>query len=95
MTRWIKIARGHYRLEGTPYSVQSDGYDRSQSISADANYEGFTGGEWAVIRHHDETQAILFPDGGENLDWFPTMREARAAAERMVPAVIRDLLGID
>ena len=85
MTRWIKIARGHYRLEGTPFAVQSDGYDRSQSIGAEAStgYEGFAGGEWAVIRHRDETQAILFPEAGENLDWLPTMREARAVAERM------------
>jgi hypothetical protein len=69
---WTKIYRGRYRLDGTPYEVQSDGYEKSQSISADAHYEGFTGGEWAVIDTRTD----------DNLDWFDTMREARADAER-------------
>jgi hypothetical protein len=82
MARWIKIARGHYRLEGTPFEVQSDGYEKSQSISAEVStgYEGFTGGEWAVI----DTRG---GGDGENLDWFDTMREARAAAERWARVV--------
>lgn len=72
---WKKIARGHYRLEGTPFEVQSDGYEKSQSISAEEStgYEGFTGGEWAVIDARTD----------DNVDWFDTMREARAEAERL------------
>lgn len=76
MTRWIKITRGHYRLEGTPFEVQSDGYEKSQSISAEVStgYEGFPGGEWAVIDTRID----------DNVGWFDTMREARARAEGLV-----------
>jgi hypothetical protein len=80
--KWTKIERGFYRLEGTLYAVQSDGYSPSKSIGADANYEGFIGGEWAAIRYRDEAEAAR--QDGDNLDWFPTMREARAYVERRV-----------
>lgn len=80
--KWTKIERGFYKLEGTQFAVQADGYTPCKSIGADHSYEGFIGGEWAVIE---------FPAGkdhttsdGENLDWFPTMREAKADAERRV-----------
>ena len=80
-TKWTKIERGFYRLDGTLYAVQSDGYQPSKHIGAEEStgYEGFAGGEWAVIRYRDEADAKRH--GGENLDWFPTMREARAEAE--------------
>ena len=79
--QWDKVKRGFYRLRGTLYAVQADGYAPSQSISADAHYEGFIGGEWAVIRYRDERD---FEQGdGENLDWFSTMRDARARAEQL------------
>jgi hypothetical protein len=74
---WIKIERGFYGLRGTCYAVQSDGYESSKSIGATAHYEGFTGGEWAVIRFRGIEGWRDDMDDGENLDWFSTMREAR------------------
>lgn len=81
---WTKVERGFYRLDGTRFAVRSDGYDKSNSIGAEEStgYEGFVGGEWAVVRYSDYD---LAHDGdGDNMDWWPTMREARADAERMV-----------
>lgn len=92
--KWIKIDRGFYGLTGTPYAVQADGYEPSKSVGAEGahlthdgrvhgGYEGFTGGEWAAI-HYGEVEAWRDAgiDDGENLNWFPTMREARAYVER-------------
>lgn len=81
MSRWVKIERGFYRLDGTLYAVMADGYGApSKSIGAHPGYEGFVGGEWAVVRFRDE--ADFLDRGGENLDWYDTMRRARADAER-------------
>lgn len=79
--KWTKIERGFYKLEGTQFAVQADGYTPSQSVGADdKGYEGFIGGEWAVIEYPggwDHTNHT-----GNNLDWWPTMRAAKADAER-------------
>lgn len=78
---WSKITRGHYRLDDTPFAVQSDGYDlRTVGAEEGTGYEGFTGGEWAVIDTRTD----------DNVDWFPTMREARAAAEALAARERRD-----
>lgn len=81
---WQKVEAGRYVTPDARYAVEVDGYAPSQSAGADTNYnphgpnlgghyEGFVGGEWA---------AVLDPNGSnQNLDWFPTMREARAHCE--------------
>lgn len=71
--KFTKVERGHYATEDGCYAAVVDGY----GPGADEDYQG---GEWA---------AVYSPNGGlredsnvgENLDWFPTMREARACAE--------------
>lgn len=82
MPKWTKVEAGFYRLEGTLYAVQSDGMERIQSVGREENtgYEGFQGGEWATIKYKDEADRDRC--GGDNLDWYPTMREARDYAER-------------
>ena len=73
---WTKIERGFYTLDGSDYAVVS-----SFANSADEDRSGdFIGTpEWAVVRF---TGPVRGAQDGENLDWFPTMREAREAAER-------------
>lgn len=83
--RWTKIERGFYRLEGTRYAVQSDGWlpVSQRERDGDGIMAGVTGGEWAVIRYTDRDLELERTGGGENLDWKSTMREARAMAERL------------
>jgi hypothetical protein len=69
---WKRDGRGRQVSTDGRYAVEVDGYERSQSVGADAHYEGFIGGEWAAIWVATE----------ENLDWFATMREAKAECER-------------
>jgi hypothetical protein len=73
--KWIKIKRGQYRLSGTMFGVAS-----GPKSATDGDGDFIKGVEWAVIRFQNEQDASEF--GGENLDWFDTMREARADAER-------------
>lgn len=56
------------------YAVAADGYEKSNSVCAEegTGYEGFKGGEWAAV--------LVATD--DNLDWFDTMREAKAECER-------------
>ena len=76
MTRWTKSTQASTRLTVPPTASSANATD----ADADANRRD-TSEEWAVIRkpggnfdgHND----------GNNVDWFDTMREARAAAERM------------
>jgi hypothetical protein len=69
---WKRDGRGRQVSTDGRYAVEVDGYERSQSVGADAHYEGFIGGEWAAIWVATE----------DNLDWFATMREAKAACQR-------------
>jgi hypothetical protein len=80
--KWKRDGRGRMVSTDGRYAVQADGYSRIQSVSASddwdpkrkiGQYEGFPGGEWAAID-------MSRPD--DNLDWFPTMREAKAECER-------------
>lgn len=80
---FTKVRRGWYATEDGTFAVVSDGYPKSLSVDAEPNtgYEGFAGGEWALVfdargRLRDDH------DLGDNLDWFATKREAVAAAER-------------
>lgn len=71
---WKRDGQGRQISTDGRWAVQSDGYvfvsqaDRDGSgISA-----GITGGEWAAIDTATD----------DNMDWFPTMREAKAACQR-------------
>lgn len=79
MTRWTKHYAGFYTLDGTDYGVAS-----AHATDADADFAShdLSRVEWAVIRKRPGTEWESHNDG-DNLDWFDTMREARAAAERM------------
>lgn len=79
---WRRDGRGRQVSTDGNYAVVADGYERGQHVGAQGDwrrgdpgsYEGFVGGEWAAV--HD-------PDGrDDNLDWFPTMREAKAECQR-------------
>lgn len=82
-THWTKIDRGFYGLDNTNYAVMADGYERISERDREGGgvSTGITGREWAVIRYRDGEAKDS--QGGENMDWFDTMREAREAAERM------------
>jgi hypothetical protein len=79
--KFNRIARGHQATPDGRYAVVIDGYSPIKSAGAEGDYEGFQGGEWA---------AIFDPNGelrddhnaGQNLDWYPTAREAKAACQR-------------
>jgi hypothetical protein len=77
MTHWTKQHAGFYTLDGTDYAVAS-----MQANSANPDNSGdFVGGvEWAAVRFTGPERGA---QDGENLDWFDTMREARAEAERL------------
>jgi hypothetical protein len=72
-TTFTKVAAGHYATADGRWAAVSDGYAKGQyAIDHEA-----VGGEWA---------ACFDPNGGlrdshqagENLEWFPTKREAIA-----------------
>jgi len=81
-TGFTKVGRGWYATENGVWAVVADGYPAIKSVDAEPNtgYEGFQGGEWALVY---DAQGRLREDAGvgENLDWFPTKREAIAAHE--------------
>lgn len=80
MIKFHRIAAGHYATDDGKWAVVSDGYSPSQSIGADnTGYEGFTGGEWAAV-YDPQGRLRESHNAGENLDWFPTKREAVAFA---------------
>lgn len=71
---WKRDKPGRQVTTDGRYAVQADGYPPNQHIANELNttgYEGFTGGEWAAI--------LTATD--DNLDWFPTMREAKAKCQ--------------
>jgi len=78
--RWRRDGRGRQVSACGRYAVEVDGYERSQSVGASSDfnyrtgegqYEGFIGGEWGAIVVADD----------ENIDWFATAREAKAACQ--------------
>jgi hypothetical protein len=70
--RFTKVERGWYATDDGRWMVVSDGYDPSQSIGASGDYEGYAGGEWALVQGGDREDHQT----GVTLDWFPTMRQA-------------------
>lgn len=88
--KFTKVDRGWYATEDGKWAVVADGYAPSVHAGADAGYdrhdpgthnlyEGYVGGEWAVVYDaHGNLRAAH--NDGENLDWLPTKREAVAAA---------------
>lgn len=79
--KFTKVTAGHYVTADGTYAVTADGYgyvSEAERNGSGINC-GITGGEWAVV--HD-AQGRLRADHnvGENIDWFPTKREAVAAA---------------
>jgi len=79
--KMTKVSRGWYATEDGRYAAIADGYEKSLSCGAEGDYDGFPGGEWAAIYSpggglREESQI------GDNLDWFPTKREAVECAER-------------
>jgi hypothetical protein len=83
MLKWKRVKPGLQVSTCGRYSVACDGYESSQSAGRDPGYdrhnpgthnlyEGFVGGEWAAVTNYND----------ENLDWFPTMREAKECCER-------------
>jgi hypothetical protein len=79
--KFTKIAAGHYATADGTYAVIADGYGYVTEAERDGSgiHAGITGGEWAFVR---DGQGRLRSDHnvGENIDWFPTKREAVAAA---------------
>jgi hypothetical protein len=75
---WKRDGRGRQVSADGRYAVEADGYEPGQHVGATGDweygsgYEGFIAGEWAAI--------IVATD--DNIDWFSTMREAKAACER-------------
>lgn len=69
--KFTKIAAGHYATEDGRYAVVVDGYTRGASVTD----EGLTGGEWAACFDPKGGLRISHQEG-ENLDWFPTKRDA-------------------
>lgn len=87
--KWAKVDRGYYVAPGTTYAVIADGYRPGQHIGAEAStgYEGFIAGEWAVVRFQDVVKDVVHApahNDGDNLDWYDTMRDAKADAERRI-----------
>jgi hypothetical protein len=75
--KWTKQEAGFYTLDGTDYAVAS-----MQATNDDDEF--VTREEWAVVRFTRADQRGS--QDGENVDWYDTMREARAAAERLARA---------
>lgn len=77
MLKFTKIEAGHYASTDGHYGVVSDGY----GYIPKAEREGFgvcagiTGGEWAAVYDPAGNLRDAHNDG-DNLDWFPTKREA-------------------
>lgn len=80
MGKWKKIQAGVYWLEGTEYAVASGPKAAADPDGPHADRFGFVHGvEWAAIKGFNPRNG----QEGENLDWFDTMREARAECERI------------
>jgi hypothetical protein len=81
MTHWTKQHAGFYTLDGTDYAVASSWKQASARHEDRTGETEVSGSEWAVVRFTNDRQRDS--QDGENMAWFDTMREARAAAERM------------
>lgn len=79
-----KIKRGCYATEDGTYATVVDGYERGQHVGAEGDwkhgsgYDGFVGGEWAAVY---DPNGRADHNGGENLNWFATKREAVAECQ--------------
>jgi hypothetical protein len=72
--KWTKQEAGFYTLDGTDYAVAS--------MNAMGDDDEFVSRmEWALVRFNPGDRRDS--QGGENLNWFDTMRQARVAAERL------------
>ena len=71
--KWKRDGRGRQISTDGRFACQHDGYDAIKSVGAEegTGYEGFQGGEWAAI--------LIETD--DNLDWYPTLREAKERCE--------------
>jgi hypothetical protein len=70
---WSKQSAGFYTLDDSDYAVAS--------MNATNDDDEFVSRvEWALIRFTNPNERSV--QSGENVDWYDTMREARAAAER-------------
>lgn len=77
-----KVTRGWYASADGTWAVVVDGYTPSAALRDE---EFITGGEWAVV-HDPEGRLREDHNAGENLDWFPTKREAVAHLTQAVSA---------
>ena len=74
---WKRDGRGRQVSTDGNWAVESDGYGYISQADREGSgvAAGVTGGEWAAI---DLTRD---KPRGLNMDWFPTMREAKAYCE--------------
>lgn len=78
--KFTKIEAGHYATEDGRYAVVSDGYSPGYIRDEYGDVMG-VGGEWAAV--YDPHGGLRTDhNAGENLNWFPTKREAVAYLER-------------
>lgn len=76
-----KVARGWYATQDGRYAAVADGYEPRQHVGAHGDYEGFIAGEWAAV--YDPAGRLRTEhNAGENLDWYPTKRQAVECLER-------------
>lgn len=73
---WKRDGAGRQVSTDGRYAVESDGYGFISQADRDGDgvSAGVTGGEWAAIDMNRPS---------ENMDWFPTMREAKAECQRV------------
>lgn len=69
--RWKRDGVGRQVSLCGRYAVQSDGYGVRNPFGGTEDY-GVRGGEWAAI----------LVESNENLNWFDTMKEAKAECQR-------------
>jgi hypothetical protein len=68
---WKRDGRGRQVSTDGRYAVQVDGW--KPTSQADQDNMGVVGGEWA---------AVDMSRPNDNMDWFPTMRDAKDACQR-------------
>lgn len=72
---WKRDGAGRQVSTCGRYAVMHDGFSARNPFGGDENY-GVRGNEWAAV--------LVARD--DNLDWFDTMREAKAECERHAEA---------
>jgi hypothetical protein len=71
--KWVREGAGRQVTLCGRYAVAHDGFATHGSVEQQ-DYDGVRGNEWAAID-------MSAGGDGENLDWFDTMREAKAMCE--------------